>query len=126
MSSIAGKWGYTHDGEMYTGVFDTASDAAAAAGGRPGDSVEVGQYRDPVPFWEAVQVEAWHVIESAYDHEDWCGDWASDQIEPSRDQREELERELRETIRQWCERHRLMPSFGVVTLESMHTVLVPQ
>lgn len=125
MGSIAGKWGYTRDGEMYTGAFDTASDAAAA-GGRPGDSVEVGQYRDPVPFWDAVNVGAWHVIESAYDHDDWCGDWAADQIRPSREQREELERELRETIRKWCERHKLMPSFGVVQVASIHTLRVPQ
>jgi len=123
--SIAGKWGYTHSDEHYHGAFDSA-EQAAAEGGSPGDSVQVGQYREPAPFSEAVDVDIRNLIESAYTHDDWCGDWAAPQIAPSKEQCNDLEVAIRECVKQWTERHGMTLSFGVVELSSIRTVTVPE
>lgn len=110
-NDMAGKWGYTRDGEMYSGCYDTAEEAAEEGALEEGQTVKVGQYRDPEVL---AFVDADSVIERIICQDEYCGDWAEDALACTDEQMAELTEAFREAMRTWLDKHDLWPSFGIV------------
>lgn len=109
--SKTGKWGYTTDGIIYTGIFDSAEEAAAEYGS-PGETVDVGRYRDPVPPEEYLDADL--VIEHVLVQDEYEGEWAEGTLEASDKQLDELTADLRRVFAAWIDRHDLRPIFVIV------------
>lgn len=106
--SIAGKWGFSRDGETYTGAFDTREEAIAEGGET---AKFVGRYREPC--CEDV-IEASDVLDKILCQDDYCGDWAEDALSATIGQLGELTVELQKVVGQWLDKHDLRPTFGIV------------
>lgn len=105
------KYSYSTDQENYSGQFDTISAACDEA------AAQVGEGRD---FWvgenvEPPQPEVYFDAEWWLDHvseqDEYSGDWASGWECSTKEQREELEREVRAVMAAWLDRHKLRPQF---------------
>lgn len=119
--SIVGKWGYKlhEDAEYYQGAADSAEQAAADSGVKPGETVTVGQYRDPIRPEDVIDVEP--MLEDVRDHEDYGGEWAEDALDCSDEQQTELTDDIRRVFGEWLDRHTLRPTFGIVEEQSVKT-----
>ena len=114
-NSMHGKWGYTHDEEMYHGCYDTPEEAAEEGALGDGDcdyeTVTVGQYRAPEVL---AYVDADHVLEHITCQDDYCHDFADGALDCTKEKKAELTEALQETVRLWLDRHDLWPRFGLV------------
>jgi len=109
-NSVAGKWGYSYDGENYCGFFDTREEAIAE-GGFDGRTIWVGQFRAP----ECEEyLDAEDLLDKVLCQDDYCGDWEGDAISPTKEQKAELTTEIRALFGRWLDRHDLRPKFGLV------------
>ena len=100
------KYAYSYDEEIYHGSFDTKEQAIAELDGRGG---WVGECHDPSPpesWWNA---EDW--IEHVLCQDEYSGEWAEYTLATTKEQREELEAEVRKLMAAWLDRHDLRPNF---------------
>jgi len=109
--SIHGKWGWTQDEQSYHGAFDTP-EAAAADIGEEGESVMVGQYRDPIA--PELCVKGDDLFELTVAHEDYSGEWAEDAFSCTQEQEDEFTDAVRQVYGEWLDKHNLRPGFGIV------------
>ena len=95
----------------YYGEFDTREDAIAGGIAEGYTSFWVGQSRPPLPLSEGVYADA--VIESAL--ESLEDEWLLDDFEwePSHEQVEALQVELRKVVDQWVKEQGLEPTWVV-------------
>lgn len=121
--SIAGKWGYKlYEGaERYQGAADSAEQAAADAGVKPGVAVIVGQYRDPIRPEDVSNVVEW-MLEDVREHEDYGGEWAEDALDCSVEQQRELTSDIRRVFGEWLDRHNLRPTFGIIEEQTVEGI----
>lgn len=117
MSDMTGKWGY-EEGEVFDGRYDTQEEAAAAFVKlqipAPGDQFLVGQYERPSPPWE--YVDAAVIFEDIACHEEYCGDAADHWPSATKEQMRELDESLTNLVKDWVERHGLMPDWWTVNI----------
>ena len=104
------QFAYSRDGESYNGRFDTFEEAkaeACAAGCRfVGECVEPPApegYFDADDWIEHVSCQDEYSIDAA---DDWC--------RPTREQREELNREVQAVMAAWLDRHGFRPTFFLI------------
>jgi hypothetical protein len=108
---MAKQYAFSTDEERYTGGFGSleaaCAEAAAVVGvdGRfwAGEAVPPPQ---PETVWRA---DRW--LEEAGEQDAYCGDWAVDWDRSTKEQRAELEREVRAVMAAWLDRHGLRPRF---------------
>lgn len=115
------KYCYSIDEERYHGDFDTREEAFAEGATEP----SVGRV-----IWTAVCVPPrqpemlWHA-EDWLDHvscqDDYLGDHAEAWDTSTKEQREELEREVRAVMVAWLDRHNLRPAFWNIDEIEEHT-----
>ena len=120
-NSLAGKWGYTHNGEFFNGSFDTPEDAAQEGALEEGETVTVGRFRAPEVL---AFVDAESVIERILCQDEYSGDWAENAIPYTNEQGDELTAMLQDAVRKWLDKHDLWPKFGIVEEERKITVPV--
>lgn len=123
--SIAGKWAYSRDEEIYHGAYDTPEDAAAAGIEEEHGAVYVGQFRDPTAPEDHIDFDPDYLFDQIYDADDYNGDWAEDWCEFTRDQAEELQAMLSQTLGEWLDKHKLRPKFGMVIPETVRRIETP-
>ena len=101
---------YSHDEETFHGDFPTYEAAVEAgrsdAGDRPVFVGEAVPPTQPEDWWNA---EDW--LEHVSVQDEYSGDWAEDWDNSTKEQREELEREVRAVMAAWLDRHDLRPKF---------------
>jgi len=122
--SIAGKWGYSEDGEYYSGAFETQAEAAEAGFAESeSDSLEIGRYRAP----ERLRVDRWQAerfIESCEDdrvEEGYGSDWDNRTVLTT-DQMQRLAELLTHTLLLWEHREGRVPTWGVIDHETVEVV----
>ena len=110
------KYSYSLNDENFTGEYD--SPMAAAIEGfleerdhYDGDVIFVGEISDPVP---EAYIDADVILEHITCQDAFLGDHAEGWPEASKEQLEELEKELRAVFIAWMERHDLRPTFWYV------------
>lgn len=108
----AGKWGYTRDGENYYGDYDTPEEAAEGGATEEGETVTVGIFRDPIAPEQCIDGE--HLIEQVLCQDDYCNDWADCTLDCTKQQLDELTKEIQGVFGKWIDRHGLRPAFGLV------------
>jgi len=111
INPIAGKWGYTHDGERYHGHYGTAEEAAEAGALEQNECLTVGQYRAPEVLG---YIDGQDLIEQILNSEDYSLDCADGSFDCTREQEAELTEAIREAFAKWLDRHDLWPKFGLV------------
>lgn len=109
--SLFGKWGFSRDGELYTGAFDSAEQAVQEAEASGYGRFFVGQFREPVTDG---CLHADLLLEHIVCQDEYCGDYADGCFDCSGEQRSELTASLRLVFREWMDRHGLRPQFGIV------------
>jgi len=112
MTDIAGKWGYSHDGEGYYGAFDTKEEAVAEAGFK---DAFVGQFRAPIMPWECVQAD--DLFDRVWNHDDYSLECADESLKCTREQEKDLEKRIATVFKAWCEEYDLVPKFGIIIEE---------
>jgi hypothetical protein len=106
--SLKGKWGYSTDGESYSGVFDTKQEATDELNGEAG---WIGQYRDPIS--PEMCVDGHNLIEQVLCHDDYDNEWMNG-LKYAPKQLEELTQAVRSTFGSWLDKYKLRPTFGLI------------
>lgn len=111
------RYAYSTDEENYTGPFDTIEEVIAEA--TAGSNAYVG-----MGFWVGEEAkppqpeEFWHSsrdwLENVGEQDEYGIEAAEDWDRSTKEQREELEAEVREVMGKWLDRHKLRPSFFLV------------
>jgi hypothetical protein len=110
------KFSYSFNQENYHGDFETREEAIAEA---EAEAVHGGATR----FWTGEQVKPWQPedIWEAYDwledvscQDEYSIDAAEGWDESTKEQREELEAEVRKVMAAWLDRHDLRPKFWLI------------
>lgn len=111
MSTI-GKWGYSHDGETFSGDFDFPEDAEAVGRDQRGRRFCIGQYSaiDPPESY----LDASLLIEHVLCQDQFNMECSLDSIEATDQQTEELTAAVQKLFGQWLDRHGLRPTFLLV------------
>ena len=106
-------WATSRDGECYYDVFETReaaiADGMAAYEGAP---FYVGKCEPPTPPEDLWSASDW--IEHVCVQDDYSHECAQDWDQSTKEQREELEREVAPILAAWLDRHNLRPQFYVV------------
>lgn len=115
--SIAGKWGWSEDGEHYSGTCLTPAQAAAEGfATSESDSLEIGQYREPERrSIGLLDVAGWKC------HLDIARKQC-DGLLPTHDQMAELVRSVTELRDNWIARHGLSPQWVVIDPDTVQVV----
>ena len=108
--NIAGKWGHSHDGEYYTGAYDTREEAVAEA--RAVENRFVGQFRDPQAPEDCIDAD--DLLEKSACQDDYEGDWADGWPDATAEQRKELTTAVQKVYGEWLDKHGLRPKWGMV------------
>ncbi len=108
--SIEGKWGYSRDGEMYSGAFGSKEEAVCAA--QKNESSYVGQYHAPSAPEDYIDAD--DLIEKVLCQDEYCGDWADGCLDANPEQKQELTAAVRKVFADWMDRHGLRPAFGMI------------
>lgn len=103
-------YSWSHNEEQYFGDFATIEDALDAAEDEGHEEVVwVGECKPPT------QPEVWWNAEDWLEHvscqDEYGGEHAEDWDGSTKEQREELETEVRKVMAMWLDRHKLRPSF---------------
>ena len=114
-NDVEGKWAYSHNGENYSGTYDTREEAIAEGGaGYEGSSIWVGKCGRP-PCEEHLHADM--LIEHILCQDEWCNDWAEEAFVLPRESDEamtELTTSLRRMFAEWLDKYKLRPSFFVI------------
>jgi hypothetical protein len=78
------------------------------------DSFWLGESRPPKPLSEGIYADS--IVENAMENleEDWCLGLDFANFEPTEEQLEALQSELRNTVDRWIEQHRLQPQWSII------------
>ena len=110
---LVGKYAISSDEERFDGYYATLEEAIGeAAVGYAYTRFWVGVMRAPVQpemYWEAYD---W--LENVSTQEEYGSDWADGWDCSSKEQRKELEDEIRPILAAWLDRHKLRPEFFLV------------
>lgn len=120
------KYSLSWDGETYYGEYETKQEAEQAGFDDDEYFKERGWFwvgecvppAQPEDLWNA---EDW--LEHVSCQDEYCAEWAEDWDQSTREQREELEREVRGVMAAWLDRHGLRPRFW--NIENPYKVNVP-
>ncbi len=121
--SIAGKWGFSHSEESYTGHYDTKEEAIREGmrGMRGGEIFWVGQYREPAA--PESFVDGVTLLENVTEQDEYCGEEAYGCFDCTKEQEQELTDMIARVFGEWLDKHDLRPMFGIV--EYYEKVTVP-
>lgn len=115
MASIAGKWGWSDDGERFVGEFRSAADALREGLAELGaGSIWVGQYREVQQPEEVYWLDAWDVFAAIGEHEEYDGDWSEGYPGLTEAQARELGLAFRKMFGGFLDKHKLRPRFGII------------
>lgn len=108
---IEGHWAISSDGENYGGsTFPTKEEAIAAGKDLyEGASFYLGQIRKPIPPEHFFSADIW--LEHVSVQEDYSGEHAEDWDGSTKEEREELETEVRKVMAAWLDKYDLRPTF---------------
>lgn len=120
--SAEGKWGFARyeDAERWSGWYDSRDHAIADAvhdlSLEPGQTFWVGEYCPPIQPEEMVFAQQFidQLSDNSCDYDDYCIEAAADWLEPTQEQKTELEQRLRKVTAQWFDEHNLRPQFGLI------------
>lgn len=104
-------WAISGDGENY-GHLEFPTKEAAIAEGREcyrGEAFYVGEIEPPTPPEDWFESGDW--LETVSCQEDYSGDHAEGWDISSKEQRDELNAEVRKVMADWLDRHNLRPAF---------------
>lgn len=110
------RYSWSTDEERYYGDFATVEEALEEAdqeGREEGDAVFVGEQRlpdQPEDFWRA---DDW--LEHVSEQDDYCAEVSEDWEQSTKEQRSELESEVRKVLAAWLDKHSLRPKFWLIT-----------
>lgn len=107
---MTGKFAYSHNEEHYYGAFDSFDEAKREALDVY-ESAWVGECRKPDVLGA---IDGERLIDDILCQDDFSIDAAGEGLSATRDQMIELDDMLRETFRQWLDKHDLWPTFYVV------------
>lgn len=101
---------YSTDSENFTGRFSNFSEAIAEslAKTKHGDSFWIAESRQPIQPEDLWDAEDW--LEHVSVQDDYGGDFGEGWDLSSKQQREELEAEVRSVMKSWLDRHELRPT----------------
>jgi hypothetical protein len=105
-----GKFSYSTDGESYYGRFDTFEEAkheAISEGAK-----FVGEAIPPPAPEDYFDADDW--IEHVSCQDEYSLDCAEDWCRPTKEQLDELNREVRAVMASWLDRHKLRPTFWLI------------
>ena len=110
-----GKFSISYDEETYQDQFDTREEACkeAAASCEVGTEFWVGECVTPTQPEQCFDVIDWLKRVSCCD--EYSMECAEDWDESTKEQREELEGQVREVMAKWLDRHDLRPKFWCIT-----------
>lgn len=103
---------YSRDGERYEGTFATPEEAAREYFDDYGEEdgrCWVGRCAPPPAPEGYFDIE--DLIDTVSSQDAYCGEWAEDWIDYSREQRQEINDAVQQMIGAWLDRHGLRPSF---------------
>lgn len=115
------KWSISTNEEDYCDCFDSEEDAIAEGRANEEGSFFVGKCiapAQPEVLFDACAVKNWIQI-CVWQHPDYSHDFADGQVNPDRQQREELAEKIRPIIAEWLDRHRLRPTFFLIDPKSV-------
>ena len=95
--------------ELYSGQFETEQEAIKEAVGSGYEVFWIGECVPPIQPEECWDAGDW--LEVVSGNEDYCGEWAEDWDDSTKEQREELEQEVKKVMGAWLDRHKLRPRF---------------
>lgn len=105
------KYSYSTDEEKYHGEFDRENEAiqegAEMAG--VGGAFWIGENTPPEPPENRFDAADW--LEEVSCRDDYSGEWAEDWDRSTKEQRTELEDQVRAVMSLWLDRHELRPTF---------------
>lgn len=105
---MASKYSISTDGENFNGKYDTEEEAVSDGVSHGYTSFHVGALRPPTQpeyFWNACD---WLEMVSCQD--DYGGEWAEDWDNSTKQEREELEKEVRDVLRRWLDKYSNRPT----------------
>lgn len=117
---MEGKWGYSTDGELFTGECETR-EQAIADGRVECDKVSkyyVGRYTkvdQPEELFDAGDF-----INHVSEQDSYLGEYADNWDMSTNEQRKELTEILRAAIAGWLDKHKLRPKFWLVECVTAH------
>lgn len=108
------EWSFSLDEERYEGQFKSMGDAifAALKEADEGALFWVGENRPPTQPEEWWEAENW--LEHVSCQDEYDSDCADSWDNSTKEQREELEIEVRKILGAWLDRHGLRPGFWIV------------
>lgn len=110
---LVGKYAISSDEERFDGYYETLEEAIGEATvGYAYTRFWVGVMRAPIQpelYWEA-----YNWLEHVSVQDEYGSDWADGWDDSSKEQREELEAEIRPILAAWLDRHKLRPRFFMV------------
>lgn len=115
-------YSWSVDEERYFGDFATVEDALLDAQSEDEDVkvVYVGERRSPTPPEDWWNAEDW--LEHVSCQDDYQIDQASDWDESTKEQKEDLESEVRKVMAAWLDRHSLRPQFWLIEKAKKYVV----
>ena len=122
-TSMEGTWSLSQNGETYFGRFETkqaAIDEGHADGKYPFWVGECEPPSQPETFWHA---EDW--IEHVCCQDEYNTEWAEDWDKSTREQREELEGEVRALMADWLDHYNLRPRHFNIASASVCEITAP-
>lgn len=111
----------SYDGEHFMGEYESL-EAAIVAGINPHNkSFWVGINRPPQPPESVWCADYW--IEDVCCQDDYMSDAAEDWDGSTKEQREELEAEVRKVMSAWLDRHELRPRHFCIEIEGKYSIV---
>jgi hypothetical protein len=109
------SWAISSDGENYGYTTFPTEDAAIAEGVEyyAGEPFYVGKLEEPPQPEEFFDCADW--LECVSCQDDYAGEHAEDWDDSTKEQRDELNEEVRKVLAAWLDRHNLRPTFFNVT-----------
>ncbi len=113
------SFSYSTNEENYFGNYATREEALAdALAGESGSTIYIGENIPPIQpevFWHASD---W--LEHVSCQDDYYSDFADDWDYSTKEQRAELESEVRQVMAKWLDKHKLRPRHYMVTNITEH------
>jgi hypothetical protein len=104
------KYSYSLNEEQYHGPCDSLAEAIAEASGH--SEFWVGENRPPTPAEECWDIDDW--LERVACHEDYDAEWVDGWDHFTKEERQELEKEVRKVLGEWLNRRDRRPNFWLV------------
>lgn len=115
------KYSYSYDEESFQGRFDSPEEAAREAFEQDEDREMcwVGEIADPSQPESFFNARDW--LDHVSEQDDYSMECAEDWDTSNKEQRQELEKRVREVLAEWLDRHKLRPKFWLIKNAKKHT-----